>query len=134
MDTYRQNQRCQFPFQEKKGLEELNAFTGMVFNKGLEPNIVKLDGIVKQSDVSAWLCGFAPGMKAAVAASHHGSQFRYLAGGSIQFLAFLLGSVLDSAVAASQQSGHSRTHLNISMKDVHGHISKMGHDDLLEIA
>ena len=35
------------PGQEKKGLEELNAFTGMVFKKGLEPNILKLDGVVK---------------------------------------------------------------------------------------
>ena len=47
------NQRCQFPAQEKKGLEELNAFTGMVFKTGLEPNILKLDGVVKHWDASA---------------------------------------------------------------------------------
>ena len=95
-------------------------------------NVCKLDGVVKNWDASAWLCGFAPGMKAVVAAPHHGSQFRYLAGGSIQFLAFRLGSVLDSAVAAGLESG--RTHSNMAMKDVHEHIAKMGHDDLLEIA
>ena len=71
-------------------------------------------------------------MKVVVAAPHHGSQFRYLAGGSIQFLAFRLGSVLDSAVAAGLESG--RTHSNMAMKDFHEHIAKMGHDDLLEIA
>ena len=72
-------------------------------------------------------------MTVVVAAPHHGSQFLYLGVGSIQFLAFRLDTVLDSAFAASQQSSHPRTYLNISMKDVHGHIAKMGHDDLLEI-
>ena len=73
-------------------------------------------------------------MKSVLAAPHHGNQFRYLVGGSIQLLAFRLDPVLDSAVAASQQSGHPRAHLNVAMKDVHGHIDKLGHDDLLEIA
>ena len=75
---------------------------------------------MKNWDASAGVCGFAPGMKAFAAAPHHGSQFRYLASGSIQFLAFRLGSVLDSAVAAGLESG--RTHVNMAMKDVHEHI------------